>query len=148
MRATPTYLIQKTVSSLDRHNPANAPSGFLYGTSRAIRDLPFSSPVGLTLFGTASALATGGVGAAIAAPFVAAGYLGASAYATAREVISAAPNIARFLEKVGRGKPEFSAPMLDTQASMSMRQASMRAIHDSGYMLNSVLGKEARLFHR
>jgi len=75
-------------------------------------------------------------------------WTGAAAYSTGREVVSAIPSFVRTLSRIGRGGHEFSAPMLDTNAARSMRQASLRAIHDSGYMLRAVIGSEAKIMHR
>lgn len=135
MQATPTYLINKTISYMDPWRRQPQPAGGLYSTARAIRDYPFAHPIV-------------GAAAGIFSPIAGRLWGLSTMYATTREAISAAPGFARMLERVGRGRPEFTAPMVDTRAAMSMRQASLRAIHDSGYHLRAFLGREARLLHK
>ena len=142
MQATPTYLINKVVSSMDPTRPVESPHGWGYATARSIRDYPFKHPL-------AAGIVTAAIGPLV--PFHllhATIWAGASAYATGREAIKAAPAFAKMLERIGRRRPEFTAPMIDTKAALTMRQASMRAIHDSGYLLQNVLTREARMFHR
>lgn len=117
------------------------PQGGLYRTARSIRDLPFSSTSGLA----AAAFFLSMPGLSAPASMI---YGGATIGATAKEVMAAAPTAISFLERLGTRRPEFSAPMVETKAAMTMRQASLRAIHDSGYFLRSVLGREASLMHK
>lgn len=115
------------------------PGGGLYRFAAGVRDMPITHP-----FWTAGISFV----AAPLFPMMASWYGLATGYAFMREGIHAAPKFARLLERIGSGRPEFTAPMVDTRAAMSMRQASLRALHDSGYFLRNVLGKEARLMHR
>jgi hypothetical protein len=138
IQATPSYLINKSISNMDPSRPLGPPQGGLYRFASGVRDMPFAHPLisaGIALtpvIGTAAIVQ----------------YAGISAYATARDVLHLAPTAARLFEQLGRGRPEFTAPMVDTRAAMSMRQASLRALHDSGYFLRNVIGREARLMHR
>jgi len=54
---------------------------------------------------------------------------------------------ARRLEELGKGKPEYGTPVVDTRAAFTMRQAALQAMHDSAYSLRAVLGREARMMH-
>lgn len=54
---------------------------------------------------------------------------------------------ARTLEEIGKGKPEYGTPVVDTRAAFTMRQAALQAMHDSAYSLRAVLGREARMMH-
>lgn len=143
MQATPSYLINKSISNLDPSRPLGRPRGGLYSTAAGIRDMPFAHP-----FLTAGILGAAGAGAPFMAPMLPIAYAGISAYATARDIINVAPTAVRLFERLGRRRPEFTAPMIDTRAAMSMRQASLRAMHDSGYFLRNIIGHEARLLHR
>lgn len=136
---TPSYVVQKTVQRMDPMTAYEPPSGGLYSAARFVRDMPFSHPVATG----AMAFALGPLSAIPMAQL----WATSAAYSTLREALSAAPTIGRTLARIGRGTPEFTAPMLDTTAAANMRQASLRAIHDSGYFLRSVLGREARLAH-
>lgn len=149
MKHVPTYLLQKVQQSLDPYAEVRQPAGSLYKTARWFRDMPLDHP---WISGTAilpialmGALVPGG--SAIAAVGAAA-WTGSAIYSTGKELAAAMPSMAKHLEQIGRGRHEFSSPMVDTNAARSMRQASLRAIHDSGYMLRSVIGAEARLMHR
>lgn len=145
MQFNPTYIINKTISATDPFSMPSRPGGGLYRFAAGIRDMPFDHPfASLSLAGAAAGL----MGGAIGFPFVGTTYALATAYSTMREAFHAAPKFARMLERIGAGRPEFTAPMVDTRAAMSMRQASLRALHDSGYFLRNVIGKEARLMHR
>jgi len=143
MKHAPTYLLQKVQQSMDPYAPVRQPSDSLYRASRWVRDFPMEHPILTGLLAAANPLAT-----AVWLPAVSAGWAGAAAYSTGRELAAAIPSFARGLARLGGGRHEFSAPMLDTNAARSMRQASLRAIHDSGYMLRAVLGNEARLLHK
>ena len=141
MRPTPSYMVQKVLGSMDPLQPYRQPYGGLYKAARTVRDLPFNSALG-------AAVGIGALAISPIMPLPALAYAGASIYATTVEAVNAAPTALRFLERAGSGKPEFSAPMVDTQASSNMRQSAMRAIHDSGYMTRSIIGREARAMHR
>lgn len=45
-------------------------------------------------------------------------------------------------------KPETATQVVDTRAASTMRQASLKAMHDSMYNLRAILGNEASLIHR
>jgi len=141
MKHTPTYLMQKIQQSADPYAPVRQPSGFWYKSARWMRDLPMDNPailaagVALYPFGLPIHGALASVWAA------------ASLYSTGKEVAAAIPSFARGLMRLGSRKHEFASPMVDTTAARSMRQASLRAIHDSGYMLRAVIGSEAKIMH-
>jgi hypothetical protein len=142
MLTSPSHLIHKTINSADPLRAYGRPSGGLYRAAAWVRDMPVAHPVG--------SLAVLGVGvlATPLLPAIGIGYAAAAAYSTGSEAIAAVPGAIRALEQIGRGRPEFTAPMVDTRAAMSMRQASLRAMHDSGWFLKSVLGQEGRAQHR
>lgn len=141
MQHAPTYLLQKVQQSMDPYAPVRQPNDWMYRSSRWIRDFPLEHPV-LSIMGAATPLG------AIFGPAASLGWAGAAAYSTGRELAAAIPSFARGLARIGGGRHEFFAPMLDTNAARSMRQASLRAIHDSGYMLRAVIGQEARILHK
>jgi len=141
MRHTPTYLLQKLQQSTDPYAPVRQPSGSLYKAARWIRDMPIDSP-GIT----AGLIALAPI--PLISPLAVQIYTAASVYSTAKDVGAAIPSFAKTLMRLGSRRHEFAAPMVDTSAARSMRQASLRAIHDSGYMLRSVIGTEARILHR
>jgi hypothetical protein len=74
-------------------------------------------------------------------------YLGMTAMAAPMEMVYQGQRALRFLEKVGRGGPEFAGPWVDTRMAYTMRQAALQAMHDSAYSLRGAIGNEARLLH-
>lgn len=137
-------MINKVLGRMDPLRQVPTPHGGLYRASRFVRDLPLAHPVAAG--GGLAALTLATMGTAL--PAIALGYGAATLYATGAEAVAAIPSFGRFLERIGSPSPEFTAPMIDTQAARNMRQATLRAMHDSGFLLRSVLGREARLLHR
>jgi len=124
--------------------PWQRPRGGLYSVTSTIRDFPVNHP-----FLTAGMLAAGLLLAPPAA-LIGAGiiYGGSLLTATGMELAAALPQATRALQRIGSRRPDFTAPYVDTRAAYNMRQASLRAIHDSGYLLRNIIGREARLLHR
>lgn len=141
MRHTPTYLLQKIQQSTDPYAPVRQPEGSVYKAARWIRDMPIDNTAL-----TAGLLMT--FPFQLMNPLALPIYSAAAAYSTGRDIGAAIPSFAKTLMRLGGRRHEFSAPMVDTSAARSMRQASLRAIHDSGYMLRSVISHEARIMHR
>jgi len=123
---------------MDPYSPVQQPSDSIYRAARWVRDFPIDHPI------------LAGLGALLLpySPILSApAWTAAAVYSTGREISAALPTAVKTLMRIGRGQHEFHAPMIDTSAARSMRQASLRAIHDSGYMTRAVIGNEARILH-